>query len=158
MIGLSFLLFLLETDWFHKEPLELDLVFACIGDMNTTIRGGQAWPIIYGVGKNLADKYHCSTIKHSKSQSGFNAKTGEIFHATFPDKGPDLALRSARQLTGSSHVRVVPLLITVTLVVFIQHFFFIVNGHVRLFFGFATCRAVSLPAASWCGFMARPGK
>ena len=31
-------------------------------------------------------------------------KTGEIFHATFPDKGPDIALRSARQLTGSSHV------------------------------------------------------
>ena len=36
---------------------------------------------------------------------GYNIKTGEIFHATFPDKGPDLALRSARQLTGSSHVR-----------------------------------------------------
>jgi len=37
---------------------------------------------------------------------GFNVKTGEIFHATFPDKGPDMALRSARQLTGSSHVRI----------------------------------------------------
>lgn len=70
--------------WFHKEPLEFDVVFACIGDMNTTVRGGQAWPMIYGV--------------------GFNVKTGEIFHATFPDKGPDIALRSARQLTGSSHL------------------------------------------------------
>lgn len=69
---------------FHKEPVEIDLVFACIGEMNTTIRGGLAWPIIYGV--------------------GFNIKTGEIFHATFPDKGPDMALRSARQLTGSSHL------------------------------------------------------
>lgn len=35
---------------------------------------------------------------------GFNVKTGEVFHATFPDKGPEIPLRSARQLTGSSHV------------------------------------------------------
>lgn len=69
---------------FHKEPLEFDLVFACVGEMNTTIRAGLAFPMIYGV--------------------GYNIKTGEIFHATFPDKGPDLALRSARQLTGSSHL------------------------------------------------------
>lgn len=38
------------TDAFHKEPLELDLVFACVGDMNTTVRSGLAWPIIYGIG------------------------------------------------------------------------------------------------------------
>jgi len=69
---------------FHKEPLELDLVFACVGDMNTTVRSGLAWPIIYGI--------------------GINVKTGEIFPATFPDKGPDMALRSTRQLTGNVHL------------------------------------------------------
>ncbi|EMP37346.1 RNA polymerase I-specific transcription initiation factor RRN3, partial [Chelonia mydas] len=30
-----------------------------------------------------------------------NVKTAEIFHATFPDKGPDEDLRSARMLTGA---------------------------------------------------------
>lgn len=35
---------------------------------------------------------------------GVNIKTGEIFPATFPDKGPDQALRSARYLTGIPQV------------------------------------------------------
>jgi hypothetical protein len=33
-----------------------------------------------------------------------NVKTGELFPATFPDKGPDQALRSARHLTGGQQV------------------------------------------------------
>ena len=33
-------------------------------------------------------------------------KTGEIFPATFPDRGPDQALRSARHFTGSEEVSV----------------------------------------------------
>lgn len=69
---------------FHKEPLELDLVLACVGEMNTSVRGNLAWPNVYGVGVNV--------------------KTGEIFQATFPDKGPELALRSARLLTSSTHL------------------------------------------------------
>lgn len=36
--------------------------------------------------------------------SGVNVKTGELFPATFPDKGPDQALRSARHLTGGQQV------------------------------------------------------
>ena len=43
--------FVINIDAFHKEPLEFDLVFACVGEMNTTIRAGLAWPMIYGVGK-----------------------------------------------------------------------------------------------------------
>lgn len=35
---------------------------------------------------------------------GVNIKTGEIFPATFPDKGPDQALRCARHLTGQPQV------------------------------------------------------
>ena len=65
---------------FHKHPVEIDLTLACVGELNTTVRGGIPWPMIYGVGVNV--------------------KTGEIFPATFPDKGPDQALRFARYLTG----------------------------------------------------------
>lgn len=64
--------------------MEIDLTLACVGELNTTVRGGIHWPMIYGVGVNV--------------------KTGEIFPATFPDKGPDLALRCARQLTGIPQV------------------------------------------------------
>lgn len=38
--------------------------------------------------------------------AGVNVKTGEIFPATFPDKGPELALRSARHLTGGQQVSI----------------------------------------------------
>lgn len=71
---------------FHKQPVEIDLTLCCVGELNTTVRGGIHWPVIYGI--------------------GLNVKTGEIFPATFPDKGPDQALRCARQLTGGQQVRV----------------------------------------------------
>lgn len=48
------------------------------------MRGEINWPIIYGI--------------------GFNIKTGEIFPATYPDKGPDLQLRDARNFTGAQTV------------------------------------------------------
>ncbi|XP_024937193.1 protein N-terminal asparagine amidohydrolase isoform X2 [Cephus cinctus] len=69
---------------FHKQPVEIDLTLCCIGELNTTVRGGIHWPVIYGI--------------------GLNVKTGEIFPATFPDKGPDQALRCARHLTGGQQV------------------------------------------------------
>ncbi|TGZ47873.1 Uncharacterized protein DBV15_11707 [Temnothorax longispinosus] len=69
---------------FHKQPVEIDLTLCCVGELNTTVRGGIHWPLIYGI--------------------GLNVKTGEIFPATFPDKGPDQALRCARQLTGGQQV------------------------------------------------------
>lgn len=61
------------TESFHRHPMEIDLTQACVGELNTTVRGEINWPIIYGV--------------------GFNTRTGEIFPATFPDKGPDIQLR-----------------------------------------------------------------
>lgn len=70
---------------FHKQPVEIDLTLCCVGELNTTVRGGIHWPVIYGI--------------------GLNVKTGEIFPATFPDKGPDQALRCARHLTGGQQVR-----------------------------------------------------
>ena len=69
---------------FHKQPVEIDLTLCCVGELNTTVRGGIHWPMIYGIGVNV--------------------KTGEIFPAMFPDKGPDQALRSARNLTGGQQV------------------------------------------------------
>lgn len=61
------------TEIFHKHPMEIDLTQACVGELNTTMRGDTNWPIVYGV--------------------GVNTRTGEIFPATFPDKGPDIQLR-----------------------------------------------------------------
>jgi len=61
------------------------LTQACVGELNTILRGDINWPIIYGVGVNI--------------------KTGEIFPATFPDKGPEMLLRSARNFTGGQNVR-----------------------------------------------------
>lgn len=75
---------LLFTESFHKLPMEIDLTQACVGELNTILRGETNWPIIYGVGVNI--------------------KTGEIFPASFPDKGPDLQLRQARNFTGGQTV------------------------------------------------------
>lgn len=69
---------------FHKHPMEIDLTQACVGELNTILRGDINWPIIYGVGVNI--------------------RTGEIFPASFPDKGPDIPLRQARNFTGGQNV------------------------------------------------------
>lgn len=74
--------FLLES--FHKHHLEIDLTQACVGELNTILRGDINCPIIYGVGVNI--------------------KTGEIFPATFPDRGPDRELRDARNFMGAQTV------------------------------------------------------
>lgn len=73
-----------KIESFHKLPMEIDLTQACVGELNTILRGETNWPIIYGVGVNI--------------------KTGEIFPASFPDKGPDLQLRQARNFTGGQTV------------------------------------------------------
>lgn len=65
--------------------MEIDLTQACVGELNTIQRGENNWPIIYGVGVNI--------------------RTGEIFPASFPDKGPDIPLRQARNFTGGQTVR-----------------------------------------------------
>lgn len=69
---------------FHKHPLEIDFTLSCTGELNTMVRNGMNWPILYGCGVNV--------------------KTGEIFPATFPDKGPEQPLRSARHLTGGQQI------------------------------------------------------
>ncbi|KAH8407721.1 hypothetical protein KR222_011301, partial [Zaprionus bogoriensis] len=72
------------TESFHKHHLEIDLTQACVGELNTMLRGEINCPIIYGVGVNI--------------------KTGEIFPASFPDRGPDRQLRDARIFMGAQTV------------------------------------------------------
>ena len=70
------LYYFMIAESFHKHPMEIDLTQACVGELNTILRGDINWPIIYGI--------------------GVNTKSGEIYPATFPEKGPDIQLRNAR--------------------------------------------------------------
>lgn len=74
------------TEALHKQSADLDLVTCCLGELCTIHRNGIPWPVIYGVGVNV--------------------RTGEIFPATFSEKGPDLDIRNARTLTGGDNVGV----------------------------------------------------
>ncbi|XP_060774888.1 protein N-terminal asparagine amidohydrolase [Neoarius graeffei] len=65
---------------FQKQKEEIHLETCCITDMNDVVTDGIHRPIIYGIGVNV--------------------KTGEVFPAAFPHKGPAEDLRSARSFTG----------------------------------------------------------
>ncbi|XP_054159418.1 protein N-terminal asparagine amidohydrolase-like [Oppia nitens] len=65
---------------YHRQTINIELVTACVCKLNNTIRNNINWPVIYGIAVNV--------------------KTGDIFPATFTDKGPDIPLRSARYYTG----------------------------------------------------------
>ncbi|XP_058258580.1 protein N-terminal asparagine amidohydrolase isoform X1 [Hemibagrus wyckioides] len=65
---------------FQKQKEEVHLETCCITDMNDVVTDGIHRPIIYGIGVNV--------------------KTGEVFPAVFPHKGPAEDLRSARSFTG----------------------------------------------------------
>ena len=42
-----------------SQPVELELVLACVGDVNTVMRGNIPWPILYGFGTaSFVLKYH----------------------------------------------------------------------------------------------------
>lgn len=38
---------------FHSHSTTVNLTLACIGDLNTVVRDGVPWPIIYGAGVDL---------------------------------------------------------------------------------------------------------
>ncbi|KAF4080110.1 hypothetical protein AMELA_G00166710 [Ameiurus melas] len=65
---------------FQKQKEEIHLETCCITDMNDVVTDGIHRPIIYGIGVNV--------------------KTGEVFPAVFPHRGPAADLRSARSFTG----------------------------------------------------------
>ncbi|XP_004932917.2 protein N-terminal asparagine amidohydrolase isoform X1 [Bombyx mandarina] len=66
---------------FHRLTVEIDLTLACCCELNT-LPGGLA-PLVTGVGVDI--------------------RAGDLFPATFPDKGPELPLRGARTITSGPH-------------------------------------------------------
>ena len=40
----------MPTVYINKQPVDIELVSCCMGELNTTIRGDIQWPIVYGVG------------------------------------------------------------------------------------------------------------
>ncbi|KAM9793082.1 protein N-terminal asparagine amidohydrolase [Neosynchiropus ocellatus] len=65
---------------FQKQREHIHLITCCITDMNDVVENGTHRPVIYGIGVNV--------------------KTGVVFPASFPQKGPAEDLRSARTFTG----------------------------------------------------------
>ncbi|XP_049874609.1 protein N-terminal asparagine amidohydrolase isoform X2 [Pectinophora gossypiella] len=68
---------------FHRLTVEIDLTLACCCELNTALGGGSPAPLVTGVGVDI--------------------RAGDLFPATFPDKGPELPLRGARTITGGPH-------------------------------------------------------
>ncbi|KAI1896041.1 hypothetical protein AGOR_G00090720 [Albula goreensis] len=69
---------------FHKQKEEIHLVTCCITELNDIVTDGIHRPVVYGVGVNV--------------------KTGEVFPASLPTRGPAEELRSARTFTGGQMV------------------------------------------------------
>ncbi|KAL5019356.1 hypothetical protein ScPMuIL_005078 [Solemya velum] len=69
---------------FNNRSENFHLLTACITDLNDVVKNKSHWPVIYGLAVIV--------------------ETGEIFPATFSDKGPDQPLRSARHFTGSDDI------------------------------------------------------
>lgn len=68
---------------FHRLDVEIDLTLACCCELNTALGGGSPAPLVMGVGVDI--------------------RGGDLFPATFPDKGPGLPLRGARTIAGGVH-------------------------------------------------------
>ncbi|CAG9793719.1 unnamed protein product [Diatraea saccharalis] len=68
---------------FHRLSVEIDLLLACSCELNTALGGGAPAPLVTG--------------------AGVDVRSGELFPATFPDKGPEVPLRGARMITGGPH-------------------------------------------------------
>ncbi|CAL8388593.1 unnamed protein product [Arctogadus glacialis] len=69
---------------FHKQKEVIHLETCCITEMNDVMVEGTHRPVVYGIGVNV--------------------NTGELFPASFPQKGPAEELRSARTFTGGQMV------------------------------------------------------
>ncbi|XP_007891901.1 protein N-terminal asparagine amidohydrolase isoform X2 [Callorhinchus milii] len=69
---------LLET--FNNQSENIHLITCCVTELNDVVKKLHHCPAIYGIAVDV--------------------KTGEIFHATFPEKGPDEDIRSARSFMG----------------------------------------------------------
>ncbi|XP_069761917.1 protein N-terminal asparagine amidohydrolase isoform X2 [Narcine bancroftii] len=75
---------LLEAFSIQSENMHLETY--CVTELNDVMKQNIHWPVIYGI--------------------AINVKTGEIFRATFPDKGPDEDVRGARTFLGGSMISI----------------------------------------------------
>ncbi|XP_062853008.1 protein N-terminal asparagine amidohydrolase [Trichomycterus rosablanca] len=71
---------------FQEQKEEIHLESCCITEMNDVVMDGIHKPIVYGIGVNV--------------------KTGDVFPASFPHRGPAHNLRSARTFTGGQMAKV----------------------------------------------------
>lgn len=69
-----------------QQKDEIHLVTLCVSELNDKLEGDVHLPIIYGIAVNV--------------------KTGDLFPATFQDKGPEEDLRSARSFTGGPMINI----------------------------------------------------
>ncbi|XP_013781050.1 protein N-terminal asparagine amidohydrolase-like [Limulus polyphemus] len=66
-------------DAFNSLSQNVSLITCCVCELNNVKKRKLNWPIIYGIGINI--------------------KNGELFPASFPDRGPAISLRSSRHFT-----------------------------------------------------------
>ncbi|XP_078519322.1 protein N-terminal asparagine amidohydrolase isoform X1 [Lissotriton helveticus] len=69
-----------------QQKDEIHLVTLCVSELNDKLEDDVHLPIIYGIAVNV--------------------KTGDLFPATFQDKGPEEDLRSARSFTGGPMINI----------------------------------------------------
>ncbi|XP_072416242.1 protein N-terminal asparagine amidohydrolase isoform X1 [Chiloscyllium punctatum] len=67
---------------FNCQPENIHLETYCLTELNDVVKQNIHWPVIYGIAVNV--------------------KTGDIFRATFPDRGPDEVIRAARTFLEGS--------------------------------------------------------
>ncbi|XP_078610871.1 protein N-terminal asparagine amidohydrolase-like [Branchiostoma floridae x Branchiostoma japonicum] len=65
---------------FNRVKDNICLQTACVSELNDVVKDQVHWPVIYGIAVDV--------------------RSGEMFPAKFTDKGPDQALRHARNYTG----------------------------------------------------------
>uniref|UniRef100_A0A8C7MCB9 Protein N-terminal asparagine amidohydrolase-like n=1 Tax=Oncorhynchus kisutch TaxID=8019 RepID=A0A8C7MCB9_ONCKI len=73
---------------FQRQKEDIHLETCCITEMNDVLVDGAHRPGVHGIGINI--------------------KTGEVFPASFPHKGPAEELRSARTFTGGQYLSTSP--------------------------------------------------
>ncbi|XP_043568063.1 protein N-terminal asparagine amidohydrolase isoform X3 [Chiloscyllium plagiosum] len=71
-----------HSEAFNCQPENIHLETYCLTELNDVVKQNIHWPVIYGIAVNV--------------------KTGDIFRATFPDRGPDEIIRAARTFLEGS--------------------------------------------------------
>uniref|UniRef100_A0A4X2KR06 N-terminal asparagine amidase n=1 Tax=Vombatus ursinus TaxID=29139 RepID=A0A4X2KR06_VOMUR len=71
---------------FDRQEDDIHLMTFCVTELNDREENENHFPVVYGIAVNI--------------------KTAEIFRASFPERGPEEELRSARSLTGGPMINI----------------------------------------------------